>query len=193
MKAIFSALVFAFLATTLTTFAEEPKAEEKPTAEARKIALADGKIELVAPEKWQKKQPRTRIVEFEFAAPASEGDKIDGRLTVMGAAGGVDANIARWVGQFVQPDGKATSDVMKSEEIEAGGAKIRLVDLKGTYKDQAGPMAPATMRDNYRMLGAIVITDDLGHYFLKFYGPEKTIGDHEAAFREMLGTLKVNK
>lgn len=193
MKTVFASLALAFLAPTFATFAEVPKAEEKPAAETRKIALADGKIELLAPEKWQKKQPRTRIVEFEFAATASDGDMIDGRLTVMGAAGGVDANIARWVGQFTQPDGKATSDVMKSEDIEAGGAKIRLVDLKGTYKDQAGPMSPAVMRENYRMLGAIVITDDLGHYFLKFYGPEKTIGDNEAAFREMLGTLKVSK
>jgi hypothetical protein len=187
------AFTLAVVALASPALADDGKNSEKPVAESRKIALADGKIELIAPEKWQKKQPRTRIVEFEFAAPAVMDDKIDGRLTIMGAAGGVDANIERWIGQFTQPGGKSTKDVMKSEDLEAGGAKIRLVDLKGTYKDQAGPFAPAELRENYRMLGAIVITEGLGHYFLKFYGPEKTISENEAAFREMLGTLKINE
>src|SRR5450432_3402808 len=48
------------------------------------------------------------MVEHEFAIPASKGDSADGRLTVMAAGGGIDANIDRWYGQFTQPDGAST-------------------------------------------------------------------------------------
>jgi hypothetical protein len=164
-----------------------------PLRAAEEISLAEGQIKLTAPEKWQKKQPRTRIVEFEFAAPAADGDDTDGRLTIMGAGGSVEQNVQRWIGQFTQPDGKETSEVTKSKDLEVGGAKVRTVDISGTYRDQAGPMAPAVMREDYRMLGAIVVTPEAGNYFLKFYGPKNTIAAHEEAFHEMVKSIKLAK
>ncbi len=53
---------------------------------------------------------QTRIVEHEFAIPAAEGDKADGRFTIMAAGGSVDANIDRWYAQFSQPDGGSTKE-----------------------------------------------------------------------------------
>lgn len=173
--------------------AAAPLAAEEEPAKDQQVALADGQIQLTAPKSWQKKQPRTRIVEYEFAAPAADGDEADGRMTIMGAGGSVEQNVQRWVGQFTQPSGKNTADVMKSQDLEVSGVKVRVVDLKGTFKDQPGPLAPAVNRENYRMLGAIIVTPELGQYFLKLTGPEKTIAAHEEAFHEMVKSLKVAK
>jgi hypothetical protein len=61
--------------------------------------------------------------------------------------------------------------------------------MAGTYKDQRGPFAPAVNRKDYRMLAAIIETDE-GNLFLKFYGPKRTIAEHEKAFRKMVEEMK---
>jgi hypothetical protein len=166
-----------------------PAQEEKQAGQ--QVTLADGKISLAAPADWKKQQPSVRIIEAEFAIPAVDGDKNDGRLTIMAAGGSVEANIDRWVGQFSQPDGKSTKDQTKTEKITVDGQEVHLVDISGTYKDQRGPFAPAQTYENYRMVAAIVSTKDAGRYFLKLYGPQKTIAANEEAFRKMVESLDV--
>lgn len=161
-------------------------AEEDPS----KIELAGGKLVLTAPDTWQRQRPRSRIVEHEFAIPASKGDEVDGRLTLMRAGGGVEANIERWYGQFTQPDGGSTRDRAKVKETKIAGLDVYLVDISGTYRDQRGPMAPAVERPKYRMLAAILDTDSLGTYYVKFYGPQRTVAANETAFGAMIEGLK---
>ena len=152
--------------------------------------LAGGKAAIEAPADWTRKQPQTPIVEHEFAVPASEGDKTDGRVTVMGAGGGIEANIDRWYGQFTQPDGGSTRDRAKVKKIKVAGEEVHLVDMSGTFKDQRGPVAPAVERPKYRMLAAIIAAGPQGNYFVKFYGPQQTVADHEKAFLTMIEGLE---
>jgi hypothetical protein len=161
-------------------------AQENPSL----IDLAGGKFALKAPATWVRKQPQTRIVEHEFAIPAVEGDKAEGRLTVMGAGGSVEANIDRWYAQFSQPDGGSTRERAQVTQIKAAGQDVHLVDVSGTFKDQRGPVAPAVERPKYRMLAAIIATKDQGNYFIKLYGPERTIADNEKAFVAMIEGLQ---
>jgi hypothetical protein len=161
-------------------------AQDNPAA----IELAGGRLELKAPESWVRKAPQTRIVEHEFAVPATNGDKTDGRFTIMAAGGTVDANVDRWYAQFSQPDGGSTKDKAKVTKVKTAGLNVHLVDMAGTYKDQRGPVAPAVERPNYRMLAAIIETGGAGNYFLKFYGPEKTVAANEKAFLEMVKGLQ---
>jgi hypothetical protein len=155
-----------------------------------KMKLASGKLELTAPANWVRKQPRTRIVQYEFAIPAAKGDPINGRLTVMAAGGGVEANIERWFGQFTQPDGSSTKKRGKVKTKQVAGQDVHLVDISGTFKDQRGPVAPAVQRPKYRMLAAIIETQSAGDYFVKFYGPEKTVAENEKAFFNMIDRLE---
>ena len=170
-----------FVFTCATALAQENPAVMK---------LADGKLQLTAPGSWTRKRPQTAIVEHEFAIPPSKDDKAEGRLTVMAAGGGVEANIDRWYGQFTQPDGGSTRDRAKVQKIKVGGDEVHLVDLSGTFKDQRGPMAPAVERPKYRMLAAIIPTKNAGTYFIKFYGPERTVADNEKAFVGMIEGLQ---
>jgi hypothetical protein len=183
--AILCAVALAHLGWNFPASAQEEKAA------GQQVTLADGKLTLTAPADWKKQQPSVRIIEAEFAIPAVPGDKNDGRLTIMAAGGGVEANIDRWIGQFSQPDGKSTKDQTKTDKITVAGQDVHLVDISGTYKDQRGPFAPAQTYENYRMLAAIISTKDAGRYFLKLYGPKETIAANEKAFRRLVESLDV--
>ncbi len=143
-------------------------------ANETRISLADGACFLEAPQAWRSIQPRTRIVQYEFALPAVEGDTVDGRLTIMAAGGSIQANVDRWIGQFVQPDGSKSKNNAPVKQKEIAGQKVHFVDIAGTYQDRpGGPFGPVVARDGYRMLGAIIETTGNGNHFIKLYGPTK--------------------
>ena len=148
-------------------------------------------LTMTVPAEWTRKTPRVRIVEHEFAIPAAQEDKEEGRMTVMAAGGSVDANVQRWLGQFSQPDGSSTGDKAKVEKKQVAGQEVTLVDVTGTYRDSRGPFAPAVERPGYRMLGAVIPTSR-GTYFVKFYGPQKTVAAHEKPFIKMIEGIEKN-
>ena len=77
----------------------------------------------------------------------------------MGAGGSIEDNIDRWLGQFIQPDGKKTKDKAKIDKKKIAGVPVHVVDIAGTYKDTpGGPFARGKTidREDYRMLGAII-------------------------------------
>jgi hypothetical protein len=177
--------VFAITAAVMTGISRTRilRAEE---ADAKTISLGDGVISLEAPAGWIREQPRVRIIEAEFSVPAVEGDaNAAGRVTLMRAGGTVQANIDRWMAQFSPLDRKAV------EKTSVAGQEVHLVDLAGTYLNRRGPFAPAVASDDYRMLGAIVVTKQYGRYFVKFYGPRAIVGKNEKAFQSMIKSLKV--
>ncbi len=190
-------------AIALLTFAAGVMAEDKPadkpasgeSKESRKIDLADGKLLLEAPASWERKKPKVNFIEHEFAVPATKGDDADGRITVMGAGGDLDANIERWINQFDQPDGSETKNLVPEGDRKRtiNGLEVRFVDLMGTYKDSPRPFDPSavpTAKANYRMLAAIVSAPKLGNYFFKFYGPRQTVTDHSDEFRKMIDGIE---
>ncbi|MBM4021271.1 MAG: hypothetical protein FJ284_03355 [Planctomycetes bacterium] len=161
-------------------------ADDAATATAFEIAA--GSLSLEAPTGFQRVRPSSGMVETEFVIP-SPGDLPPGRMTVMGAGGSIEANIDRWCGQFVQPDGGETKARLARKELRVAGSKVTIVDIPGTYLDKpGGPFAggATVKRPEYRMLAAIVETPAAGNYFLKFYGPVATLEQHAAGFRTMI-------
>lgn len=164
--------------------AASPTNDEPDGAPALGLEVDAGRIRLTAPSSWQRRQPRSQFTLAEFALPKAEGDEQDGRLTVSMAGGSVAQNLQRWRGQFA---GQQKADAVK--QLDIAGLNVSVVDLSGTFNDQAGPFAPAVERQGYRMLGAIVPVDDQLH-FIKAYGPAKTMAQHEEAFDAFLKTLQ---
>jgi hypothetical protein len=163
----------------------------QPQAQAEEVKLAEGKLTMAAPESWEKKQPRTRIVDVEYGVPAKEAKTDAARLTMMASGGGVQANIDRWYGQFEQPNNKATKDVAKVEKLELSGLPVHVVDISGKFKDQPrGPFGPTVVKENYRMLGAIIETKNAGTYYVKLYGPAETVHENEKEFMGLIKSLK---
>ncbi|NLX98364.1 MAG: hypothetical protein GXY83_19575 [Rhodopirellula sp.] len=155
-----------------------------PEASTESGSVTVGPYRLTPPEKWQRHTPRSSMIMAEFALPKAEGDVADGRLTISQAGGSVEANIERWRGQFPP---KPENEVV--EELEADGKKITVVDLSGNYMDSRGPMFPAEERADYRMLAAIIPEGEQS-YFIKAYGPKKTMEQHADGFRAFIRSIK---
>ena len=172
--------------STAALFAQ---ATVKDVNETTSVAIAGGAFQLDAPAAWKVKQPRSRIVAHEFAVNAADGDKNDGRLTIMGAGGTIEANISRWKGQF-----KKTTD-SKVGEKKIADQKVSLVDISGTFNESIGPpiARKSVERPNYRMLAAIIQTEGKGNYFIKLYGPAKTIAGAEKQFHGFVESLQATK
>ena len=187
-----------------STSANEKKV--KPP-QPQKIELVKGKLALPVPGDWQRKQPRSRIVAFEFQveaarskAPAVPNNEIQpqppklepGRMTIMSAGGGVQANIARWVAQFRTAEGKPLGDDQKKlEQKKVGNLTVHLIDLQGTFLDKPrGPFGPSVEKNDYRMLAAIVPTPGAGTWFIKYYGPTVSVDSQAKSFRSMIDGIQ---
>ena len=182
----------SLLALALHVRAGEQKKEPQEDDKSQEVSLSQGRLKLTAPMGWEKVKPRNNIVEYEFAVPATDDDTIKGRVTVMGAGGEVQANVRRWMGQFIQPDGVGTNLRTTVKEKKIAGQEVHFVDITGTYRDQPrGPLGDTTLRENFRMLGAIIVTEKRGRYFAKVYGPRKTIAANEEAFQSFVESLQV--
>jgi hypothetical protein len=154
------------------------------------ISLGEAKVQLQAPKQWTKLKPRfAGIVDYEFSVTAAEDDKTDGRVTIGGAGGGLEANFERWIAQYSQPDGKSTKDVATREKKKIAGQEVHFIDITGTYKGSQFTNEP--MQENFRLLGAIFVTEKQGAYYVKFYGPRVTVAANEEVFNKLLESLKV--
>ena len=106
-----------------------------------------------------------------------------------GEGGSVDANLDRWIGQFLQADGKPSKAAAKIAKRSIHGIPVTTVDVSGAYTGMAGPTAqPGPAAAGYRMLGAIA-EGPQGSIFFKFTGPAKTVAANQAAFDKMLASL----
>lgn len=147
-----------------------------------------GAFTVMVPASWQSQPPSTSMRKAQWQIPG------DTQLVVYyfgtGGAGGIEANLARWMGQFEQPDGTPSKDRAKITNNEVGGLAITTVDLAGTYLHKARPMATkVTKKPKWRMLAAIVETDS-GPYYFKLLGPAAGVQAAAADFAAMIGSIK---
>jgi len=183
-------LITLILAITLllqVVNAEDDKTENKAKGDV--IELAEGKIRLTSSKTWKQQTPKFKaIVDYEFEVPAGD-DKSDNARVTVGGANKVDEVFAYWKAQYAQPDRIATAERSSIKEIKIAGQVVHLIDITGTYRGNDYRKEPS--RPNARLLGAIVVTEKLGRYFVKMYGPNTTVAANEEAFMEMVQSLEV--
>ncbi|MFM7931770.1 MAG: hypothetical protein ACKO9Q_29010, partial [Pirellula sp.] len=102
-----------------------PAAFAQESAKSETLSFANGKITVEKPASWKTVPPKSNIVQYEFRAPA-EGEQT-ARVTVMGATGGIEANIVRWIGQF---EGLTRADA-KIDKKTIQKATVHTVELEG--------------------------------------------------------------
>jgi hypothetical protein len=129
-----------------------------------------------------------RRSQFKVEPAEGDTDPAEFYLTAFpGGAGGVQANITRWEGQFVDADGKPVK--AKVEEKKGKNIDLTRVEVAGRYVAALTPGSPEKYnKPGYRLLGAIVTTPTKG-YFFRLTGPEKTIESARAGFDTMLGSI----
>ncbi|MBK8914117.1 MAG: hypothetical protein IPM64_05850 [Phycisphaerales bacterium] len=173
------------------TTSPQPASTADSSAAPSDAASPAGAIKWSVPGSWQAQPPASPMRKAQYGMPAAEGDPESGLCVVTllgGGAGGVDANVARWVAQFRKADGSplAAEDV-KREDREIGGLKVTRVEMSGRFTDAMTGRSTTTTTD-FRLLGAIIVAPD-GLWFFKATGPDATMRSHTPAFDEMLASL----
>ena len=149
-------------------------------------------IKWTSPANWKTEGDRPMRLAT-YTIPATAGDHETGLCIVSyfgaGQGGSVQANLDRWISQFLQADGKASKGAGKVDHRTIHGLKVTVVDVSGAYTGMGGPGGPqGAPKQGYRLLGSI-IEGPQGEVFFKFTGPAKTVAQNQAAFDKMMGTL----
>jgi len=191
--------VALFAAASLAACNRTP-AEPEPTA-----AAADTNAPAVTPLAWEAPGTWTLVTEGQrsgskkavYKVPKAGNDKEEAELTVFffgtGSEGDVAKRFSEWFGEF---DGNA-GEAAQRESFDVRGMKVDLVDTFGTYKIALGPKvgprkkAPMQMvKENWRLLGAVVKTPDRGNWFFKLVGPNETVQAARATFRTLIESAR---
>ena len=154
-------------------------------------------LTFAAPPAWKARPAVSSMRVAEFVVPKAAGDGEDAELIVyfFGSlfgrlAGGVDANVDRWISQMQQPDGSASKDRARREAQTINGLKVTTVDLSGTYIAEVRPGASERYhKPNFRLRAAVVETKS-GPYYLKMTGPAKTMAAADADFKKFLASVR---
>lgn len=175
-----TAFLFA-LSTCLTVNADQPVAEA--TAEVDVFGVGT----LMVPAEFKPAPRQSRIIEHEFAVIEGEGeDAPTARLTMMRSGGGVTANLDRWKGQFSGTEKK----VGETEVTETGKLTVHTIKINGSYMETmgGGPFSGGkkVKREDYAMLGAILVEPKGAQYYVKMIGPASVIDANEKAFNKMV-------
>lgn len=177
-----------------------PKADAAPKGPPRDITpsgevVAETVKELAVsvPKEWEKGSPSGMMRMAQWVLPGPGGDAELVVYRFAGGAGGVDANIERWKGQFQPPEGKTIDDMTKIEKTKAGDLAITHVDIAGRFVAAVMPGAEAKHDEaDYRMLASIV--EGSGDpFFFKATGPQKTMDLWAEAYKKVLADAKVSK
>lgn len=138
-------------------------------------------LNFTLPEGWDREQPSSNMRAAQAAVNGSGGA---GQLTVFffgpGGGGSVDANLSRWVGQMEAADAAPTRD-----QFETADFLVTTIRQAGTLKASTMGTFPSTDQPNYALLGAVVEGPG-GPWFFKAVGPQATMDEQAAAFRQML-------
>lgn len=141
--------------------------------------------------------PRSGPQKASYRIPQAGNDKEEATLEVFfqgtGAGGNPDKQFQSWFGQFDGDVGKAAT----RDKFSAGTLEVETVEVSGTYKIPLGPAvgpkkkAPMQMvKENFRLLGAVVKTPDRGNWFFKMAGPSDTVQAARGAWKTVLESAK---
>lgn len=140
------------------------------------------------PEGWIEETPSStmRRAQYRIPGPAGPGECV---VFYFGPGQGGDpmSNAVRWAGQFEQPDGRPSTEVMETRRTTVGDLEVLLVEVTGTYsnlmvRDEELPEA--------MLLGAVVQAPD-ANWFIKLTGPEETVRTQRDAFRSFIESVKL--
>lgn len=152
-----------------------------------------GGMEWDTPERWVAEAPSNTMRQAQYRVPGSGGDA-QCVVFYFGAGKGGDpkANAVRWAGQFTQPDGSPSTDVMETDSFTVGDIEVMTVSVTGTYDGgMTMTTAPAEPQPGSMLLGAVAQGPD-APWFFKLTGPEKTVLENREGFEKMLRSLRTS-
>jgi hypothetical protein len=198
MKRLSSAMIAVHLSLLVAACAHgdpAPKSASVTTAIATAVPATTtavlGPFTMKVPSDWQSKPITSKMRAADYVLPAAPGDEAELVVYYFGdhGAGTIEDNVDRWLGQFTQPDGKATRDVAKIETTKIAGQDATLVAVSGHYVASAMPGGGEAVDKLDQSLLAAIIASPAGPYYFKLVGATKTIDAAAVRFRALLDSL----
>ena len=173
---------FLLLASAMTCFADEPKAD---------VVKLD-KFSSATPVDWKSEKPQNRLRSHQFRLPGAKDAKDAEIFIFPDLTKTVNENFTRYMEMFVPPDGKTVEDIAKIQKFEVGKVKVNMLDIEGTWLYKERPFDPKSKqenRPNSRVISVIFSTDD-GNYLIRLSGPAATVNQHYKGFVEWIKGFK---
>ena len=129
----------------------------------------------------------------QFVLPKAAGDAEDAELAVFyfgGAGGTVEANLERWTGQMLQPDGRRSADVATTTTFMTGDLAVTTLDVPGIYAAEVRPGSGMRFHKPEFRLRAAVVETPAGPYFFRLTGPAGTVEAWEEGFVSLLESVR---
>ncbi len=154
----------------------DPNATPPPAPPAKDLAWK-------VPARWETLANPSTMRLATYRPTRAAGDTTDADISVTQAGGTVAANADRWVGQF---DAEAQKTAKRTTKTIAG-LEVTLVEVEGTF---GGGMGAKSADANYALLGAIVATPGMPHFF-KITGPKKTVQQARPDLEALLASMTI--
>ena len=150
------------------------------------VAVQTGNLTFTKPSTWTDRPAASTMRVAEFIVPRAGSEPEDAEVIVYyfgGGGGSVEANIARWTGQF-----QSTKPPVRSSST-VNGLKVTVIDVAGTYVAEVKPgSAERHNKPGFAMRAAVIETPK-GPYFVKLTGPALTVQRASASFDQFLQSL----
>src|SRR5947209_20476575 len=118
------------------------RADDKKEEKKRAVVEIDG-LKSAVPADWKQEEVTSKFRTHHFRIPHVADDKTDAEMVIFffgaGSGGSADANVKRWKGMFVPPEGKQIDDVAKVDSFKVGNVNVTYLDVQGTYKFKERP------------------------------------------------------
>lgn len=145
------------------------------------LALEVAGYAFSAPDEWKSVSPSSNMRKAQFEVSGKTGEKAEVVFFHFGSggAGGVQANVDRWMKQFESPKGKK----VQTETLE--GIKVTYAQAHGTFLS-GRPFGPKTPNPGFALMAAIIEGKE-GSIFIKMTGPKETVETNSALIKKMVG------
>lgn len=170
--------------------ATQPAAEAHPAAAAAAGQAVLAGVAYAPPADWQDLGPNAmRKAQYRLAPVGGDSAPAEVNVFYFGpeSGGGVEANLQRWIGQMVLPDGGDPATAAQRSTFTADGMAGHIISLDGSFKSGGGgPMGGSgALMPGYRLVG-LVLEGPQGSLFFKLTGPVGTAKAMEAQLLTMV-------
>ena len=168
--------------------------QKSETEDVVQTQLVPGEIRYSVPAEWKSEKPKSQMRKAQYSIPGIDGNA-DGEMAVFvfpGTGGSAQANIDRWIGQFMQPDGSDSKEKSEIKNITVNNLHVTTMYVTGTYLKSSSQMmmgGPKEELTDYAMLAAIVETSK-DPWFFKLVGPQKTVDHWRPEFDKFVNSFK---
>ncbi len=133
-----------------------------------------------SPSNWVSSVPTSKMRKAQFKVPGEKEKEAEVAFFYFGGggAGGVKANVDRWMSQFEEAKG------IEIKNTTIGDTQVTYAQAHGTFLSGRA-FGPKTPKPNYALLAAI-ISGKNGAIFIKMTGPKETVEAQVSNMKKMV-------